>query len=110
MYPLDCRHVLSFISAAGKGIEGFGFFGGTGRLLPCLAVELYAARPVAVAEFALFGLLHKRGEGRPRLLQTQGLHRRMAQYARGIDGENLGNLGKTRVLARVYYAVLDIGG
>ena len=42
---LDSRHVLSFIGAASESVEGFGFLCGTGRLLPCLAVELHAARP-----------------------------------------------------------------
>ena len=104
------RRVLSFKGATGESVEGFGFFGGTGRFLPCLAVELHAACPVLVAEFSLCGLFHLRGEGRPRLLQAQGLHRRMAQYPRGIDGEDLCNLGKTRVQARVHCAVFDICG
>ena len=108
--PLHHRHVLSFIGAAGKGIEGFGLLCGASRLLPCLVVELHAARPVLVAEFALCGLLHLRGEGRSALLQAQGLHGWMAQCPRGIDGEDLRNLGKTRVLARVHSAHFGICG
>ena len=104
------RRVLSFIGAAGKGVERFGFLCGTGRFLPGLVVELHAARPVLVAEFALCGLLHLRGEGRSALLQAQGLHGWMAQRPRGIDGEDLGNLGKTRVRARVHSALFDICG
>ena len=75
-----------------------------------MAVELHAACPVLVAEFAFFGLRYLRGEDRPRLLQAQGLHRRVEQHSRGIDGEDLCNLGKTCVQARVHYSVFDIYG
>ena len=103
----DCGRVLPFMGAASEGIEGFGFFCGIGRGLVGLVVALGAARPVLQAELALLGLLHLRDEGRLGRLQAQGPHRRMAQHPGGTDGENLLNLGKTRVPARVHAALCN---
>ena len=102
--------VLPFESAAGEGVEGFGLLPGTGGLLPGLVVEPGGVRPVPAAELALLGLRHLRREGRPGLLQVQRPDRRVAQHARGIDDEDLGDLGKARVPARVHAAFLHIGG
>ena len=102
--------VLPFESAAGEGVEGFGLLRGTEGLLPGLVVEPCGAGQVPAAELAFSGFLHLCREGRPGLLQAQRPDRWVTQHAGGIDDEDLGDLGKARVPARVHAAFLHIGG